>query len=185
MVGTRDAVTLGMTTPKRPLREVLSTLSACKDSLAFAAPFGTDWSAALAECPERAWLYWLAGRLMAHGHLDRKVLVMTACACARTALRYVPSEEVRPLRAIEAAEAWCRGETTIKDVRAARMDAAAAAYASASADAAAAAYASASADAARKQTDAELLTIVKRDLGPALLTGLTAYAATLPEAVAA
>jgi hypothetical protein len=35
---------------------------------------------------------------------------------------YVPEGELRPLRAIEAAEAWCRGEATTEEVRNAADD---------------------------------------------------------------
>ena len=74
----------------------------------------------------------------------RKAIRLAACACARTSLKYVKAGETRPLKAIETAEAWCRGETTIEQVREARY-AAAAAYAAASAAAYAAAAAAAAA----------------------------------------
>ena len=44
------------------------------------------------------------------GYVDRKTAVRAACICARTSLQYIPTGEDRPLRAIESAEAWCRGE---------------------------------------------------------------------------
>jgi hypothetical protein len=89
----------------------------------------------------------LLRRLARH---DRKEGVRAACLCAREALRYVPAGELRPLRAIETAEAWTRGEATIAQVRAARDEAwaADAAYAAYAADAADAAYAADAADAA-------------------------------------
>jgi hypothetical protein len=83
-------------------------------------------------------MLWLAGRLVKNDE-DRKPIVLAACACARLALQYVPKGELRPLHAIETAEAWCRGEATIEEVRAAR----AAAYAAYAADAAYAAAADA------------------------------------------
>lgn len=49
--------------------------------------------------------------------VDHKLLVSTACACARTALKYVPSEESSLHIAIETAEAWTRYEVTLKEVR--------------------------------------------------------------------
>jgi hypothetical protein len=110
-------------------------------------------------CERADWLLWVAAR----ANIDRNALVLAACACARTALKHVPKGEQRPLRAIETAEAWTRGEATIEQVRAARdeawryraaADAAAAAaaayayaYAAADADAYADAYADAAADA--------------------------------------
>jgi hypothetical protein len=44
--------------------------------------------------------------------VDRSLVVLAACDCARTWLRHVPPGEDRPRLAIETAEAWCRGETT-------------------------------------------------------------------------
>ena len=169
-----------MTRPE--LATVLRTLGACRESLAWAADYGAGWERALAECPDRRWMTWLAGALMCRGHMRREVIVLCACACARTALRYVPAGEERPLAAIETAERWCRGDATLDEVRAARRGAAYAAYASAYA-AYAAAYADAYADAAydarraaRERAEADLRAITRRELGAALLDGLAAYA---------
>ena len=85
------------------------------------------------ECRRGDWLLWWAVRRK----VDRKLLVAAACGCARLALPYVKGGEWRPLRAIEAAEAWYRGEATLEQVRAAADDAyTAASYAAASAYAA-------------------------------------------------
>ena len=88
-------------------------------------------------------------------YVDRKAAVKAACACARTALQYLPPGEDRPLRAIETAEAWTRGEATedqcreaasaARATRAARAADAAWAAADAAAYAARAAYAAANA----------------------------------------
>lgn len=130
-------------------------------------------------CRRGDWILYQLGH--ARG-IDRKRLVSVACECARLALRYVPAGEQRPLIAIETAEAWCRGEATMEQLKQAReaancvgtavgalaataavdaayadaayADAAAAAdYAAASA--AAAAYASASAAAVANLDDAD------------------------------
>jgi hypothetical protein len=70
---------------------------------------------------------------------DRRFGVWCVCAIVREALRFVPEGELRPLRAIETAEAWVRGMATAAQVSAAAYAAdRAAAYA---ADAANAAYA--------------------------------------------
>jgi len=82
-------------------------------------------------------LQWLAT-------LDRRLAVWGACACAHTALRYVPAGEHRPLRAFETTERWLAGAATIEEVRVARERAKAAA-AVASAASAYAAYAAATA----------------------------------------
>jgi hypothetical protein len=74
-------------------------------------------------------MLWLAAR----ARVERKLLVLSACACAREALVYVPKLELRPLKAIETAEAWTRGEATLTEVRSAAY----AAYAATTAAAAA------------------------------------------------
>ncbi|MFA4972801.1 MAG: hypothetical protein WC683_09325 [bacterium] len=110
-------------------------------------------------CKRAEWILWLAGRL----GVDRKVLVFAACQCARTALQYVKAGETRPLKAIETAEAWCRGDAGVapEDVRKAAAAANAAAYyaasaadAAASAAASAAYYAASAADAAANAASA-------------------------------
>jgi hypothetical protein len=81
-----------------------------------------DAETAWAECPRADWMLWIAAK-----SVDRKRLVWVACQCARLALRHVPAGELRPLAAIETAEAWTRGEATIEQVRSAyAADAAAA-----------------------------------------------------------
>jgi hypothetical protein len=94
-------------------------------------------------------MLWLAART----GVRRQDLVLAACACARLALPYVAVGEPRPLRAIETAERWARGEgASLVDVRtaayAARAAAADAAYAADAAADAAAYAADAAADAA-------------------------------------
>ena len=123
------------------LRDRLVKMGACEDAVAWVGD--RDITAAWAECDRADWMLWLAGRVVA-----RKTVVLAACACARTALRYVLAGEDRPRVAIETAERWARGEATIAEVRSAA--AAAAAYAADDA-AYAAAYA---ADAAAYAADA-------------------------------
>jgi hypothetical protein len=74
------------------------------------------------DCKNPSWMLWIASL-----GVDRKLLVLAACACARTALKHVPKGEERPRLAIETAERWTRGEATIEEVREARRAAAAAA----------------------------------------------------------
>ena len=106
------------------------------------------------ECEKGDWLLWFAAKV----GIDRKVIVRTACACAREALRFVPDGEIIPKTAIETAERWCNGEATIEQVR--NASSAAAAYAAAYA-AAAAAYAAYAAAAARKEALEKSAQIVK------------------------
>jgi len=98
------------------------------------------------ECESTSWMFWLLGKMEGQpGWLTRQQIVLLACDCAETALKYVKTGEDRPRLAIEIARKWANGDTSISldDVRAAARNsraayAAAAAYA---ADAAAAAYA--------------------------------------------
>jgi hypothetical protein len=111
------------------------------------------------DCNRADWMLWIAGRL----NIDKKLIVLAACDCAETTLKYVPDGEERPAKAIQTSRNWCNGTATIQECRDAAYAAAdaaayaayAAAYAAyAAADAAyAAAYAAydayAAADAAR------------------------------------
>ena len=106
------------------LRDRLVKMGACAEAVEWVG--GRNITAAWAECERADWMLWLAGRVVA-----REPVVLAACACARTALRYVLAGEDRPRVAIEMAERWARGEATIAEVR----SAAAAAYAADAADA--------------------------------------------------
>jgi len=105
-------------------------------------------------CERGDWMLWYAGRQS--GQPDspsRRRLVACACACARVSLHLFGAkypDDNRPRRAIEAAEAWARGDADAPsslDVRSAAYAASAAANvayaASAAANAANAAYAAA------------------------------------------
>ena len=106
------------------LRDRLVKMGACEDAVAWVGD--RNITAAWAECQRADWMLWLAGRVV-----KRPLIVLAACACARTALRYVPTDENRPRVAIETAERWARGEATIAEVRSATADADAYAYAAA------------------------------------------------------
>ena len=70
------------------------------------------WDAA----PKGAWLL-----LYAHAaRAPRPALMRAAVACVRPALRFVPEGEDRPLRAVEAADAWADEPTERNRRRAAR-----------------------------------------------------------------
>jgi len=56
-------------------------------------------------------------------YVDRMLAVRAACACARRSLVHVPADEHRSIRAIEAAEAWCLGESTKDDCLSAATEA--------------------------------------------------------------
>ena len=106
----------------------------------------TDIKTAWLSCQRGDWMLWLAAKL----NLPRPLVVLAACDCARIALQFVPSGELRPLKAIEAAEAWANNPIpeNLKLAKKAAVAAAAAAASAASAFAAAADAAATSAFAA-------------------------------------
>jgi len=84
-------------------------------------------------CERGDWMLWLLGHLAGEPWSDeRKPHVLAACACARQSLPNVPQGELRPLRAIETAESWARGEgATPEEVSAAWSAAESAAWSAA------------------------------------------------------
>jgi hypothetical protein len=105
--------------------DALHGLNACRGAIDWAGGYDS-LAAAWAACERGDWMLWLAGRVAGPpGDDTRRPLVLAACACARLALPYVPDGEERPLRAIETAEAWARGDTgvTLEQVRFAAADA--------------------------------------------------------------
>lgn len=65
-------------------------------------------------CERGDWMLWLAGKLSGEpGSEKRRKLVLAACECARLALPLITVGETRPLKAIEMAEAWARGDEGI------------------------------------------------------------------------
>ena len=121
--------------------------NACGDSIEWLETLPGDQPAQATweQCPRGDWLLWFAAK----AGVERKTVVLAACAAARLALPFVEHSDDRPRVAIETAERWARGEATIEDVHAARAaaaaaeDAAAARAAAAAAEDAAAAYAAA------------------------------------------
>ena len=145
--------------------EKLEKLNACREAREDALKYKTSqelWDA----CKRGDWMLWLIDRLSGEPESEkRKKLVLAACQCARLSLKYVKEGETRPLKAIETAESWARGESvTIEVVRtasaayaaySASTAASSAAYAAYAASAAAAAYAAAYAAASAADADAD------------------------------
>jgi hypothetical protein len=124
----------------------------CADALAWLRT-QPDAETAWRTCERGNWMLFHVGKYAGESGSDaRRTLVLAACACARLALPHVRAGESRPLRAIETAEAWARGDdgVTLANVRSA---AAAAAAFAAAADASAAAAEAASAAIAKVQRD--------------------------------
>jgi hypothetical protein len=127
----------GMSTDTATWTERLADLHACREARTWANDYAS-LAEAWAACERGDWMLWLSGRVSGAPESEaRKLLVLCACACARTALRH--TTDARVVACIETAERWARGEASLDDVRAARRNAYAAAYAAYAADAAAAA----------------------------------------------
>ena len=92
---------------------VFSEYEACEDLSEWAKEHGGSLKDLWRDCQDGELMLWLA----VEAGLDRRTVVRAACACARTALQYVPVGEERPRRALELAEAWARGEETLEAVR--------------------------------------------------------------------
>jgi len=92
----------------------LESLGACQPAIDWLRTQSTPRQA-WESCERADWLLWIAER---HGAPESAVR-LAACACARTALQYVPAGEDRPLRAIETAERFARGEATVEELDAA------------------------------------------------------------------
>jgi len=162
-------------------KDILTKLGACTEAVKWAGR--KTPKKAWETCKQSDWLLWIAGKL----NIDRKKLVLAACACARTALKYIPAGEDRPRIAIETAEAWTRGEATIEQVRTATHAAHAAAHAAytahaayvadAAAQAAYAAYAAHSAYAADAATYAAYAAYAAHSSPAADAAAQAAYAA--------
>ena len=69
------------------------------------------------KCETPDHLLWLAGETLRGKDID--AIALASCDCARTALQYVPAGEERPRLAIEAAEAFIRGDITVEQLSAA------------------------------------------------------------------
>ena len=132
-------------------QSLLSDLGACNEAVQWAK--GKSLAQVWRTCKRGDWLLWFCGKMVDKpGWPTRKQVVLAACACAETALKFVKSGEDRPRIAIETARKWARGRATIEEVRS--VHAAYAAYAAYAAHAVYAAYAADAADAADADADA-------------------------------
>ena len=128
----------------------LNKLDACGEAVRFAGKFKSGQSA-WDNSVRGDWMLWLVGKTSGKPmSVKRKKLVLCACECARLSLKHVPKGEDRPLKCIETAEAWARGEASYDDLVEARRATAAYAYASAYASAARRATLKVCADIVRK-----------------------------------
>ncbi len=64
------------------------------------------------------WLLWFCTHMINQpGWPTQQEVVLASCQCARLALRYITPSQKRPLKAIETAEAWARGQATLEQVQ--------------------------------------------------------------------
>jgi hypothetical protein len=136
-----------MTAQADKYQDLLAKLGACTEARHEADGKGLAevWST----CQRGNWLLWLTARMIGKpGWPTHQQVVLAACACAETALKFVPKGEDRPRKAIETARRWATGKATLVEVRAADAAAADATYDAADATYAAAdaTYAAAAAD---------------------------------------
>lgn len=110
-----------MNRPDTKFQRWLETHNACLEARMWVGDktFAQAWDG----CDRPDWMFWVVG---AHGR-NQRATVLAAAAIARTALCQVPPGELRPLRAIEAAELWAAHPS--RDTRANAYDAYAAARA--------------------------------------------------------
>ena len=100
----------------------LEKLNACLGAIEWAKDYKT-FEEAWNKCDRADWMLWIAGKQV-DKNKNRKEVVLCACKCARRALKYLPKDEKRPLKAIQMAEKWAKGKTTIEEVKEARAYAA-------------------------------------------------------------
>ena len=106
---------------------LLTSLHACSGAVSWAD--GKTLKQAWRTCERADWMLWLVGRMKdKQGWPTHQQVVLAACGCAETALKFVPEGEERPKIAIETAQRWCKGEATTGEVANAAHDAANAAY---------------------------------------------------------
>lgn len=123
----------------------LKNMNACSGAVEWVSSYKSPANA-WRYCDRGDWMLWIIGKTIKTED-ERKILVLVACQCARLSLKYVTKGETRPVKAIQAAEAWAKNKKGIllQDVKAAAY-AAYVAYAAYAAYAAAyAAYAAADA----------------------------------------
>ena len=136
-------------------QKLLKDLNACNEAVEWCE--GKTLTQSWSECQRADWMLWLCSKMIEkNGWPDRKTLVLAACLCAETALKFWEKKhptDNRPHIAIETARRWARGEATLDEVKAA-ADAAYAAYAAYDDAADAAAYAAFAAAAAAYAADA-------------------------------
>ena len=159
-------------------KKLLTKLGACREAVEWAK--GKNLKTVWETCEHGDWLLWLVGNMVGTTNWPtHKQVVLAACACAETSLKYVPKDELRPKQAIDTVRRWANGKATIEEVRkaawaawaaeaaGAARAAAGAAWAAWAAEAAGAAWAAArAAEAARAAVLKDCADLVRHELTP-------------------
>ena len=91
-------------------KRLLKQLGACREGYDWVS--GRDLSQTWDDLERADWLLWLAGSMADKpGWNTRQEIVLAACDCAETALKYVAKGENRPRMAIESARNWAKNPT--------------------------------------------------------------------------
>jgi hypothetical protein len=99
---------------KQELLQLMRKRNSCTGSFQFVSDhLSDDLGQVWFDIPRGDWLIRLAVII----GLDNKKIVAIASACVRTALPYLQEGEIRPLHALQTAEAWCRGEASIAECK--------------------------------------------------------------------
>lgn len=94
---------------------LLFKLDACSEARKWAR--GKTLHKVWSTCRRADWLLWLAGRMKGKpGWHTHQEIVLAACACAETALKYLPKKEIRPKFAIKVARKWANGDSDIGEI---------------------------------------------------------------------
>lgn len=120
------------------IQEKLKSLNACGEALEWVG--AKSLTVAWQTCPRADWMLWLAAK----AKVKNQAIVLAACDCAATTLKYAPKGEKHQAKCIRITRAWLRDRATIEQVWDARngcYDAASTASDSSAADTAAAAAA--------------------------------------------
>src|ERR1700678_1155317 len=100
----------------------LVALGACSEAVQWAKEYKT-FAEAWQACERGDWLLWLTAKMIGKpGWPTHQQIVVAACDCAETALRFVPKGEDRPRVAIETTRKWARGGATLDEVMEARRN---------------------------------------------------------------
>lgn len=95
---------------KEQFSNLLKKSGACVEAQEWFSNFEGTLEESWLQCNRGDWMLWLLAKLEA----DRKRIVLSACDCARLVLHL--NSDKRVLAAIETAEAWTRGEATLRDL---------------------------------------------------------------------